>query len=59
MPCPNCGSKAAQVGPSYSTLMYFPTYRDASGNYYQKGHNQTTTHFTCEECGTKYTEESK
>ena len=53
--CPKCGAKYFQVGPSYSTLVYYPTIIKDGVNI-NPDHNTSVTTYTCCECGHKWKE---
>lgn len=51
--CPKCGAKYFEVGPSTSTLVYYPPIIKDGVNI-NPDHNTSVTTYTCCECGHRW-----
>jgi len=54
--CPNCGSRALDIGPSTRTLMAVQTFTDEAGRLHVHNRNTTTTSYRCRKCDFEFEE---
>ncbi len=56
--CPECKSKALNIGTTSSTLAYYQPFTDDDGRLHHHDGNITTSHYTCRKCEHSFTESS-